>query len=558
MTSSYLHFPEFDPVIFSIGPVALHWYGLMYLVGFIFAMWLATRRANRPGSGWTKNEVENLLYAGFLGVFLGGRIGYVLFYNFPQFMADPLYLFRVWDGGMSFHGGLIGVIVVMIIFARRTKRSFFQVSDFIAPLIPFGLGAGRLGNFINGELWGRVDPNFPFAMLFPGSRTEDILLLQTNPQWQSIFDTYGVLPRHPSQLYELLLEGVVLFIILNLYIRKPRPMGAVSGLFLIGYGAFRIIVEFFRQPDAQFTGAWVQYISMGQILSIPMIVAGVIMMVWAYRRSPQQHVSLGTMKQYLELMQKVLDEGTQKNDRTGTGTLSIFGHQMRFNLQDGFPLVTTKRCHLRSIIHELLWFLQGDTNIAYLHENNVTIWDEWADENGDLGPVYGKQWRAWPTPDGRHIDQITTVLNQLKNDPDSRRIIVSAWNVGELDKMALAPCHAFFQFYVADGKLSCQLYQRSCDVFLGLPFNIASYALLVHMMAQQCDLEVGDFVWTGGDTHLYSNHMDQTHLQLSREPRPLPKLIIKRKPESIFDYSFEDFEIEGYDPHPGIKAPVAI
>ena len=263
------------------------------------------------------------------------------------------------------------------------------------------------------------------------------------------------------------------------------------------------------------------------------------------------------MKQYLELMQKVLDEGTQKNDRTGTGTLSIFGHQMRFNLQDGFPLVTTKRCHLRSIIHELLWFLQGDTNIAYLHENNVTIWDEWADENGDLGPVYGKQWRAWPTPDGRHIDQITTVLNQLKNDPDSRRIIVSAWNVGELDKMALAPCHAFFQFYVADGKLSCQLYQRSCDVFLGLPFNIASYALLVHMMAQ-CDLEVGDFVWTGGDTHLYSNHMDQTHLQLSREPRPLPKLIIKRKPESIFDYRFEDFEIEGYDPHPGIKAPVAI
>lgn len=191
------------------------------------------------------------------------------------------------------------------------------------------------------------------------------------------------------------------------------------------------------------------------------------------------------MKQYLELMQKVLDEGTQKNDRTGTGTLSIFGHQMRFNLQDGFPLVTTKRCHLRSIIHELLWFLQGDTNIAYLHENNVTIWDEWADENGDLGPVYGKQWRAWPTPDGRHIDQITTVLNQLKNDPDSRRIIVSAWNVGELDKMALAPCHAFFQFYVADGKLSCQLYQRSCDVFLGLPFNIASYALLVHMMADR-------------------------------------------------------------------------
>ncbi|MEG2736792.1 MAG: thymidylate synthase, partial [Hafnia sp.] len=262
------------------------------------------------------------------------------------------------------------------------------------------------------------------------------------------------------------------------------------------------------------------------------------------------------MKQYLDLMKKVLAEGTQKADRTGTGTVSIFGHQMRFNLQEGFPLVTTKRCHLRSIIHELLWFLNGDTNTAYLRENNVTIWDEWADENGDLGPVYGKQWRAWGAADGRQIDQISKVMEQLKQDPDSRRIIVSAWNVGELDQMALAPCHAFFQFYVADGKLSCQLYQRSCDVFLGLPFNIASYALLVHMMAQQLDLDVGDFVWTGGDTHLYSNHMEQTQLQLSREPRALPKLVIKRKPESIFDYRFEDFEIEGYDPHPGIKAPV--
>ncbi len=264
------------------------------------------------------------------------------------------------------------------------------------------------------------------------------------------------------------------------------------------------------------------------------------------------------MKQYLDLMKKVLAEGTQKADRTGTGTVSIFGHQMRFNLQEGFPLVTTKRCHLRSIIHELLWFLNGDTNTAYLRENNVTIWDEWADENGGLGPVYGKQWRAWGAADGRQIDQISKVMEQLKQDPDSRRIIVSAWNVGELDQMALAPCHAFFQFYVADGKLSCQLYQRSCDVFLGLPFNIASYALLVHMMAQQLDLDVGDFVWTGGDTHLYSNHMEQTQLQLSREPRALPKLVIKRKPESIFDYRFEDFEIEGYDPHPGIKAPVAI
>jgi thymidylate synthase len=264
------------------------------------------------------------------------------------------------------------------------------------------------------------------------------------------------------------------------------------------------------------------------------------------------------MKQYLDLMKKVLEEGTPKADRTGTGTVSIFGHQMRFNLQDGFPLVTTKRCHLRSIIYELLWFLNGDTNIAYLKENDVSIWDEWADENGDLGPVYGKQWRAWSAADGRQIDQLSNVIKQLKQDPNSRRIIVSAWNVGELDQMALAPCHAFFQFYVADGKLSCQLYQRSCDVFLGLPFNIASYALLVHMIAQQCDLAVGDFVWAGGDTHLYSNHIEQTHLQLSREPRVLPKLIIKRKPDSLFDYRFEDFEIEGYDPHPGIKAPIAI
>lgn len=264
------------------------------------------------------------------------------------------------------------------------------------------------------------------------------------------------------------------------------------------------------------------------------------------------------MKQYLALMQKILAEGTPKSDRTGTGTLSIFGHQMRFNLQDGFPLVTTKKCHLRSIIHELLWFLKGDTNIRYLQDNKVTIWDEWADENGDLGPVYGKQWRAWGAADGRQIDQITQLIEQIKNDPDSRRMIVSAWNVGELDQMALAPCHAFFQFYVAQGKLSCQLYQRSCDVFLGLPFNIASYSLLIHMIAQQCNLEVGDFVWTGGDTHLYSNHLDQTKLQLSREPRSLPKLLIKRKPPTIFDYEFEDFEIVDYDPYPAIKAPVAV
>ena len=264
------------------------------------------------------------------------------------------------------------------------------------------------------------------------------------------------------------------------------------------------------------------------------------------------------MKQYLDLERHILNNGVQKTDRTGTGTLSVFGYQMRFNLQEGFPLVTTKKVHLRSIIYELLWFLNGDTNIKYLKDHGVSIWDEWADENGELGPVYGSQWRSWPAPDGQHIDQITKLIEQIKSKPDSRRHIVSAWNPSEVDKMALPPCHALFQFYVADGKLSCQLYQRSCDTFLGLPFNIASYALLTHMVAQQCDLAVGDFVWTGGDTHLYSNHLDQVNLQLSREPYPLPTLKIKRKPDSIFEYMFEDFEILNYQSHPGIKAPIAV
>lgn len=264
------------------------------------------------------------------------------------------------------------------------------------------------------------------------------------------------------------------------------------------------------------------------------------------------------MKQYLEMMRHVREQGHAKSDRTGTGTLSVFGYQMRFNLQEGFPLVTTKKLHLRSIIHELLWFLSGDTNVRYLQENGVTIWDEWADENGDLGPVYGYQWRSWPTPDGGHIDQISNVLHQLKTNPDSRRHLVVAYNPSCVDQMALPPCHSLFQFYVADGRLSCQLYQRSADIFLGVPFNIASYALLTHMFAQQCGLDVGDFVWTGGDVHLYSNHLEQADLQLSREPKPLPRLVIHRKPESLFDYKFEDFEILDYEPWPHIKAPVAV
>ena len=264
------------------------------------------------------------------------------------------------------------------------------------------------------------------------------------------------------------------------------------------------------------------------------------------------------MKPYLDLMRHVLEHGTQKNDRTGTGTLSVFGWQMRYNLAAGFPLVTTKKCHLRSILHELLWFLQGDTNIKYLKDNGVSIWDEWADENGNLGPVYGHQWRSWPKPDGGTIDQISEVVKTLKTNPDSRRIIVSAWNVADLDKMALAPCHAFFQFYVADGKLSCQLYQRSADIFLGVPFNIASYALLTLMMAQVTGLKPGDFVHTLGDAHLYLNHLDQTREQLSREPRPLPTMTLNPNVKDIFAFRFEDFSLSGYDPHPAIKAPVAV
>ena len=264
------------------------------------------------------------------------------------------------------------------------------------------------------------------------------------------------------------------------------------------------------------------------------------------------------MRAYLDLMQHVLDHGTQKSDRTGTGTTSVFGYQMRFNLQEGFPLVTTKKCHLKSIIHELFWFLQGDTNIKYLKDNGVKIWDEWADKNGNLGPVYGKQWRSWTTVDGRVVDQIKMAVDQIRGNPDSRRIIVSAWNVGELDQMALAPCHAFFQFYVADGKLSCQLYQRSADIFLGVPFNIASYALLTMMMAQVCDLQPGDFVHTFGDAHLYSNHLEQVQLQLSREPRLLPTMKINSNVRDILEFKFEDFTLDGYDPHPAIKAPVAV
>jgi len=264
------------------------------------------------------------------------------------------------------------------------------------------------------------------------------------------------------------------------------------------------------------------------------------------------------MRQYLDLMRRVREHGARKEDRTGTGTLSVFGHQMRFDLAEGFPVVTTKKLHLRSIIHELLWFLRGDTNIRYLHDNGVSIWDEWADENGDLGPVYGYQWRSWPTPDGVHIDQVSQVLEQIRTNPDSRRIIVSAWNVGEIERMALPPCHLLFQFYVADGRLSCQLYQRSADIFLGVPFNIASYSLLTLMMAQVTGLQPGEFIWTGGDCHLYLNHLEQTDLQLSRAPHPLPAMRLNPDVDDLFAFRYEDFELTGYEHHPHIKAPVAV
>lgn len=264
------------------------------------------------------------------------------------------------------------------------------------------------------------------------------------------------------------------------------------------------------------------------------------------------------MQNYLDLLQDIKDHGTRKDDRTGTGTISVFGRQLRFDLSKGFPLVTTKRIHLKSVIHELLWFLKGDTNIAYLKEHGVRIWDEWADENGDLGPVYGSQWRSWETPEGKHIDQISNVVEAIKQNPDSRRHLVSAWNVAEIEQMKLPPCHFVFQFYVADGKLSCMLTMRSVDTFLGLPFNIASYALLTHMVAQQCDLEVGEFIWSGGDVHIYTNHMEQVNLQLTRAPYELPHLVIKRKPDSIFDYTYDDFEFVNYVHHPAIKAPVSV
>ena len=509
-----LTYPEIDPVLFELGWFKIRWYGLMYVIGFVCAWWLARRRAAQARTVINPEQVDDLIFYAMLGVIVGGRLGYALFYGTEQLLSDPLYLFKITEGGMSFHGGLAGVIVAMWLYARKLGVSPWRVLDFVAPLAPLGLFFGRVGNFINGELWGKP----------------------TDVPWGFVVD--GVV-RHPSMLYEALLEGLVLFVVLWWFTSRERPMRAASGLFLLLYGAFRFAVEFVRVPDRHLGYLAADWITMGQVLTTPMIVAGLLLLWFAFP-APR------CMRQYLELMRHVREHGVQKGDRTGTGTLSVFGYQMRFDLAAGFPLVTTKKLHLRSIIHELLWFLSGDSNVRYLRDNGVTIWDEWADENGDLGPVYGVQWRSWPTPDGRKIDQVAEILRQLRETPDSRRILLSAWNVAEIDNMALPPCHCLFQFYVAEGKLSCQLYQRSCDIFLGVPFNIASYALLTHMLAQQADLEAGDFVWTGGDCHLYLNHLEQADTQLAREPLPLPRLDIRRRPPSLFDYEFDDFAIIDY------------
>ncbi len=487
-----LTYPNINPIavsigpFFGIGPLRVHWYGIMYLIGFVAAWWLARYRARQPGSTWTVLDIDDLIFYCSIGVIVGGRVGWCIFYGHDVIAESWLNVFHIWDGGMSFHGGLTGVGVAAIVFARVKRKEIPDVFDFLAPLPGIGLMAGRIGNFINGELWGKPT-DLPWAFGVP--------------------DAQGVLvARHPSQLYEASLEGLLLFVILWWYTSKPRPRSAPIGLFFILYGCGRFAVE------------WVR----------------------------------------LEFLRHIRDSGARKEDRTGTGTLSVFGYQMRFDLGKGFPLVTTKKLHLRSIIHELLWFLKGETNVKYLRDNAVTIWDEWADERGDLGPVYGKQWRSWAAADGREIDQLTRVVDELKVNPNSRRLVVSAWNVGELDKMALLPCHALFQFYVAEKRLSCQLYQRSADALLGVPFNIASYALLTHMVAQQCELELGDFIWTGGDCHLYLNHLEQTELQLSRTPYPLPSMNIRRKPPSLFDYVFDDFEVQNYQCHAAIKAPIAV
>ncbi|CAE7459768.1 thyA1 [Symbiodinium pilosum] len=453
-----------------------------------------------------------------MGAVLGGRIGYVLFYNFDVFASDPLYLLRMWEGGMSFHGGLIGSICGVGLLARKTQRRWIDVLDFLAPLTPIGLGFGRLANFINGELPGRVTDS-AFGLIYP---CQNVIALnpQCVGQWEGV-------ARHPSPLYQAFTEGLLLFLLVWFVSAKPKPAGFVAGVFLMGYGTFRFCTEFFRSPDAHIGFVLFEWLSMGQMLSIPMVIAGILLVVWS-------------------------------RDRTGTGTYSIFGHQMRFDLNEGFPLVTTKKVFMRLIIHELLWFLSGSTNIKYLTENNVHIWDEWADENGELGPVYGSQWRSWPTPDGTTIDQIEQVVNSIKENPDSRRHIVSAWNVAEVNNMALPPCHTLFQFYVADNKLSCQLYQRSADIFLGVPFNIASYALLTMMIAQVTDLELGDFVHTFGDAHLYANHLEQADQQLQRSPMPLPTLMLNPEVKDIFSFQLDDFKLENYQSHGVIKAPIAV
>ncbi len=543
-------YPHIDPVaisigpFFGIGPLRVHWYGIMYLIGFVAAWWLARYRARRPGSSWTPLDIDDLIFYCAMGVIIGGRVGWCIFYGHDVIAQNWLNVFHIWDGGMSFHGGMLGVLAAAVLFARAKHKHPADVLDFVAPLPGIGLMAGRIGNFINGELWGKPT-DLPWGFGVPNAAGQ-------------------LIARHPSQLYEATLEGLVLFLVLWWFTSKPRPRLAPLGLFLIVYGCalHRGMGASARRQHRLPRGRLADHGHAIDDTDDSRRCRHDDLCLPAFRSERQfqrrKGIAGSHVLQYLDFLRHIRRNGIRKEDRTGTGTLSVFGYQMRFDLRAGFPLVTTKQLHLRSIIHELLWFLRGDTNIQYLREHKVTIWDEWADEHGNLGPVYGKQWRSWPTADGRHIDQLARVVEQIKKNPDSRRLIVSAWNVGELEQMALLPCHVLFQFYVAEGRLSCQLYQRSADALLGVPFNIASYALLTHMVAEQCALEAGEFIWTGGDCHLYLNHLEQADLQLSRSPYPLPRLALRRKPPSLFDYAFDDIEIRDYRHHPAIKAPIAV
>jgi len=544
-----LKYPNIDPVAISVGPLSIHWYGITYLVAFLVGWWLAKRRAARKDSGWSQEEIGDLIFYVVLGVIVGGKLGSAVFYQTENLLANPLQTLNPMNGGMSFHGGFIGVVVAFFWYAKSTQRSVFQVSDFIAPCMAIGLGFGRIGNFINGELWGRVT-DVPWGMVFPHVDNQI---------------------RHPNQLYQFIGEGIILFAIVWIYSSKKRPRMAVSGLFCIGYGVYRFIIEFFREPDRHLGFVALDWLTMGQNLF-----TGKIVNV----RHPEY--------QYLDLIAQVLESGDQRVDRTGVGTRSLFGSMLRFDLSQGVvPILTTKRVYWKTAVKEMLWFLSGGTNIQPLLRENVRIWTDWplasyrkesgeqisqesfeqriidddefAARWGELGPVYGKQWRRWMGADGREHDQIDDLITTLRENPSSRRMLFHGWNVAELETMALPPCHMVYQYHVtSDGKLNCLLLQRSVDLFLGAPFNFVGAVSLQLMLAQQAGLTPGELVWVGGDTHLYLNHFDQANELLKRKPRPFPQMKLTRTAASIDDYRIDDFEVKGYAPHDVIKADVAV